>query len=78
MRRGVMVVIVLAAVLLAPTLAFAGGGKEGKPAEKVTVRVLGLTDPGISAEGKLSKEFTQSTESRLSTRPTSGAASWRR
>ena len=46
--------------LFIPALLFAGGGNEAK-GQKVEIRVLGLTDPGGSAESKLSKEFSQET-----------------
>jgi uncharacterized protein YabE (DUF348 family) len=60
-------VVLLCLVLVVPL--FAGGGNEGQ-GEKVEIRVLGLTDPGITAESKLAKEFTQETGIEASTRPT--------
>ncbi len=59
MKRRVAIVALLCAAVLVPALLLAGGAKEGKAAEKVTVRVLGLTDPGISAESKLAQEFSK-------------------
>ena len=51
-------VILLCLVLAVPL--FASGGNEAQ-GEKVEIRVLGLTDPGVTAESKLAKEFTQET-----------------
>ena len=53
-----LIVLAVAALLLCAPFFVSAGGKEEGP---VSIRVLGLTDPGITAESELAKEFSSET-----------------
>ena len=58
MKRKVVLFLACVLCMMVPFALF-GAGKKGE--EVVSIRVLGLTDPGITAEDQLSKEFTEET-----------------
>jgi multiple sugar transport system substrate-binding protein len=57
MKKLVVLSVAVAVFLCVPLFLSAGGKEEGP----VSIRVIGLTDPGITAESELAKEFTSET-----------------
>jgi multiple sugar transport system substrate-binding protein len=58
MKKSMLLVVAAMLFLCIPLALSSGSGKEE---EAVSIRVIGLTDPGITAESELAKEFTAET-----------------